>query len=171
MGFLELAKERYSVRKYKPQPVEREKLDRILEAAKVAPTGGNRQPFRIYVMQSPEALEKIRGLTKMTFNAPLVMMLTRVDAEMWKSPLDEGISAGEQDCAIVAAHMMMEAWEQGIGSCWVKYFPHALTAEAFALPEGEDPMLLMPMGYPADDAVPRDMHTIYRDMAELVKEL
>jgi len=69
MTFMELAKARYSVRKFSDKPIEKEKLDAILEAGRIAPTGHNYQPYRVYVLQSPEALEKIRGLTRCAFNA------------------------------------------------------------------------------------------------------
>ena len=86
MTFMELAKERYSVRKFSDKPIEKEKLDAILEAGRIAPTGHNYQPYRVYVLQSPEALEKIRGLTRCAFNAPVVLMVTVRKDEEWVNP-------------------------------------------------------------------------------------
>lgn len=114
MNFMELAKARYSVRKYSDKPIEKEKLDLILEAGRIAPTGHNNQPYRVYVLKSPEALEKVRGLTRCAFNAPVVLMVTVRKDEEWVNPFEHGIRAGEQDASIVATHMMLEAWELGI---------------------------------------------------------
>lgn len=97
MTFMDLAKARYSVRKFSDKPVEKEKLDAILEAGRIAPTGHNYQPYRVYVLQSPEALEKIRGLTRCAFNAPVVLMVTVRKDEEWVNPFEHSIRAGEQD--------------------------------------------------------------------------
>ena len=80
---MELAKARYSVRKFSDKPIEKAKMDAILEAGRIAPTGHNYQPYRVYVLQSPEALEKIRGLTRCAFNAPVVLMVTVRKDEEW----------------------------------------------------------------------------------------
>lgn len=76
MDFFTLAKNRYSVRKFSERSVEPEKLEKVLEAARVAPTAHNYQPFRIYVLKSKDAIAKIRELTPCAFNAPIVLMVT-----------------------------------------------------------------------------------------------
>ena len=166
-NFMQLAKERYSVRKYKDTPIEDDKLDQIIEAGIVAPTAHNEQPWRCYVLKSPEALKKINDLTTCAFHAPVVLMFTYNKDEQWKNPLEEGVTAGQEDVSIVATHMMLEAWELGIGSCWVNYFPNTKTEEAFNIPDNERVVLLMPMGYAAEGSHPSHYHS--RD--ELVKEL
>jgi len=171
MEFLELAKERFAVRNYKEQQIEQEKLDKILEAAQVAPTAANYQAQRIYVLQSEEALAKIRSITRCAFNAPTVMMVGYDADEDWKNALEEGVHSGEQDASIVATHMMLEAWELGIGSCWVNVFPNTETAEKFGLPDNIKLVLLMPMGYPADNAVPSPKHSIMKDVSEFTQML
>ena len=171
MTFLELAESRYSVRKYADTPIEPEKMDAILKAGQIAPTGANRQPFHIYVLESPEALEKIRALSRCAFNAPAVLLIAKDNNTDWKSPLEPGFSAGEQDVSIAATHIMLEAWEQGIGTCWVNFFPNTETAKTFSLPENEYPILLMPMGYPAEGSVPGPMHAQTKALSELVTRL
>jgi len=171
MEFLELAKERFAVRNYKEQQIEQEKLDKILEAAQVAPTAANYQAQRIYVLQSEEALAKIRSITRCAFNAPTVMMVGYDADEDWKNAQEEGVHSGEQDASIVATHMMLEAWELGIGSCWVNVFPNTETAEKFGLPDNIKLVLLMPMGYPADNAVPSPKHSIMKDVSEFTQML
>lgn len=171
MTFMELAKKRYSVRKFSDKPIEAEKMEAILEAGRVAPTGHNYQPYRVYVLQSPEALEKIRGLTRCAFNAPVVLMVTVRKDEEWVNPFEHSIRAGEQDASIVATHMMFEAWELGIGSCWVNFFPVSKTADAFGLERNEVPLLLLPIGYAAAGTQPAPLHTQRRSNEELVTVL
>lgn len=169
--FMTLAKARYSVGKYKDTPIEDEKLDKIIEAGIIAPTAHNEQPWRCYVLRSPEALKKINDLTACAFHAPVVLMFTYNKDEQWKNPLEEGVTAGQEDVSIVATHMMLEAWELGIGSCWVNYFPNTKTEEAFNLPDNERVVLLMPMGYAQDGVHAAHLHNENRSKDELVKTL
>ncbi|MCH3951760.1 MAG: nitroreductase family protein [Acidaminococcus sp.] len=171
MSFMELAKARYSVRKFSGKQIEKEKLDQILEAGRIAPTAHNFQPYRVYVLQSKDAIEKIRALTPCAFNAPTVLMVTRCRDEQWVNDMEKGFLMGEVDCAIVATHMMLEAWELGIGSCWVAHFPPTKTAEVFDIPRNEMPVLLMPMGYPEEGVHASHLHEQRRPMEELVKYL
>ena len=171
MTFEELARARYSVRAFDSRPIEEEKLTRILEVGNVAPTGCNYQPQRIYVFQSQEALEKVRALTVCHFNAPVVLLFAYDRNADWKNPLEEGVHAGVQDVSIVATHVMLAAWEQGIGSCWVNYFSPTAATKALGLPENEVPVLLMPLGYAAKDAKPAGFHTQKKPLAETVQKL
>ena len=171
MEFAEVIKARYSVRDFAPTHIEEEKLSAILEAGRVAPTAANKQPWKVYVICSAEGLEKIRSLTRCAFNAPAVLLFAVDEAEQWKSPLEPGFTSGHQDVSIVATHMMLAAWDLGIGSCWVNFFPNTETAKAFGLPESEKAVLLLPIGYPADGAAPAPMHSKKKDMDQLVKYL
>jgi len=171
MDFLTLARERYSVRAFSDKPIEPEKMERILEAGRLAPTACNNQPQRIYVLKSQEALTKINSLSRCIFGAPVVLLFAYDTAREWNSPLEAGIHAGDQDVSIVATHMMLEAWELGIGSCWVNLFPNTKTAEAFGLPDTVRPVLLMPIGYAAEGAKPAPRHFQSKDLTELVTEL
>ena len=120
MDFLEFAKERYSVRSFSQQPIEDEKMQKILQAGQVAPTALNFQPQKIYVLKSEDALEKIRFLTKYAYNAPVVLLVCADERKAWHSRHDFGFSSGQMDASIVCTHMMLEAWDLGIGSVWVK---------------------------------------------------
>ena len=169
MELEKVIKSRYSVRKYKSDMITEEELNTILEAGMVAPTGCNYQPQRIYVLKSEDAIAKIRQLCRSAFNAPVVLIVTLDENADWKNPYEEGYRAGIQDVSIVADHMMLAAWEIGIGSCWVNYFKPSEVKEAFDLPENETPVLLMTLGYPADDAKPAKMHFDTKSMDEIVK--
>ena len=148
-GFLDLASDRYSVRSYSSQPVEQEKIDLILKAAQIAPTAVNYQPQMIYVLKSDEALAKINRLCRCIYGAPLVFLICSDERKTWKSQTEPGYSAGEMDCSIVCTHMMLEAWEQGLGSVWVRLFDVAEVAKAFELPSYIKPVCLLPVGYAA----------------------
>lgn len=171
MEFEKVIRERYSVRKYKAEMITDEELNKILEAGMVAPTGCNYQPQRIYVLKSEEAVAKIRTLSKCAFDAPVVLLIALDENADWKSPLEAGCRAGVQDISIVADHMMLEAWNLGIGSCWVNYFKPSEVKAAFNLPENETPILLMTLGYPAQDAKPMQLHYASKQMDEIVKIL
>ena len=172
MDFLDLARERYSVRKYSQKPVEREKIDLILKAAQLAPTAVNYQPQMIYILTSAEALRTIRSLTNATYNAPLVFLLCSDENRTWKSPMEEGYTTGEMDVSIVCTHMMLEAWELGLGSVWVRLFDAREVAQAFNLPPHIKPVCLLPVGYAAPDSVPyAPWHNVFRPIEEFCREL
>ncbi|MBR2693266.1 MAG: nitroreductase family protein [Thermoguttaceae bacterium] len=169
MEFIELAKKRFSVRKYVNKPIEREKLDLVLEAARVAPTAKNLQPQRIYVIQSAEGLAKVDALTPCRFGAPTVLLFTNNTDEEWNNPLEASVRAGVEDVSIVATHAMLEAEDLGLGTCWVNYFPNTELEKAFGLPKNERSVLLMPIGYPASDAAPGPNHAASKKIEEFVK--
>lgn len=172
MDFLELAKARYSVRKFKDESISEEHMARILEAANVAPTGCNYQPQRIYIVKSEEALAKINTASKCIFGAKTVLIFAYDKTEDWKNRLEDGVHSGVQDVSIVATHVMMEAWECGVGSCWVNFFSPTELHKIMGLPENEEVICIMPIGYPADDAEPlANMHFPHKDISATVKEI
>lgn len=169
MNFIELAKSRYSVRKFDERPIEKEKLDLICQAANVAPTGCNYQPHRIYIVQSEENLVKLNNISRCIFGAKTVLVFTYNTEEDWKNPLESGISSGVQDVSIVASHVMLEAWDLGIGSCWVNYFSNSKLERELKLPESERAVLIMPIGYPSEDSTPLPLHDKYKPINDTIK--
>lgn len=171
MGFFELIRERYSVRSFKAEMFEEEKLSAILEAGRVAPTAKNNQPQRVYVVKSEAALAAVREHCRCTFGAPVVLVIGYDTQRDCISTLVEGVRFGETDAAIVTTHMMLAAWELGIGSCWVGYFkPEGLHRE-LGIPDTVHITALLPLGYAADDAAPSERHTMYRDFDDTVTVL
>lgn len=167
MDFLKLAEQRYSVRKFSDRPLEPEKIERILEAGRLAPTACNKQPQRVLVINGEQSAAKMRMCTGSHFNAPAGLLVCYDRDECWVRDYD-GKPSGDIDASIVATHMMLEAAELGIGTTWVMHFiPEAVRCE-FALPENIEPVALLVMGYPADDAVPSPMHAKSRTNEELV---
>ena len=171
MEYEQLIRERYSVRRYSPAPIEEEKLRMILEAGRLAPTGHNSQPQRIYVVKSAEGIERIRSLCRCAFNAPVVLMVTVDREEDWKNDLEPGQSSGIEDASIAATQMMLEAWNLGVGSCWVNWIPYSKVKEAFRIPEKEELVLIMPIGYPAEGSHPSGYHEASKALEELVRYL
>ena len=172
MSFLKLAAERYSVRSYSRRPVEQEKIDQILKAAQLAPTAVNYQPEMIYVLKSAEAMAKINRLCRCIYGAPTVFLICSDERRTWKSHTERGYSSGEMDCSIVCTHMMLEAWELGLGSVWVRLFDVSAVAKAFDLPRYMKPICLLPVGYASEDSVPyAPWHDVYREIGEISTEL
>lgn len=171
MEFLELAKKRFSVRDYEDKQIEKDVLDKIIEAGYIAPTAKNNQCARVYVIQSEEGLAKIRSLSRCAYNAPTVLLIAYEESEQYFNSKEEGVSSGQQDASIVACHMMLEAADLGVGSVWVDVFPNTLTAREFNLPESVKPVCLMLMGYAKEGVVPSPMHTDLRPINEMVKYL
>lgn len=168
MDFLQLAKEqRYSVRKFKTDRVEKEKLDLILEAGRIAPTAANFQPQRILVLDSEENLAKLKSCTPYHFNAPLALLICYDQVTCWKHQ-QSGKLGGDVDASIVTTHMMLQAASLGIGSTWVAAFDHDKARELFNIPNYLIPVALLPLGYPAADASPHPIHYKRFDVSHTV---
>jgi nitroreductase len=167
MEYLQLIKERYSVRKFGPQPVEEGKLAVILDAARVAPTAANKQSQRVLVIRDAAGMEKLKGCTTYTFNAPMALAVCCRRDEAWVRPYD-GDNAGVVDASIIGTQIMLAVHDLGLGSTWVGYFDPAAFRAAFHLPEGVEPVALFPIGYPAADAKPSHMHESRRPLTETV---
>lgn len=167
MEFQKVIEERYSVRDFKPEHLPQEIIDRILAAGHLAPTGCNYQPQRILVLNSDEAMEKLSACTKCRFNAPTAMLVCYNRDESWTRPYDGALSA-PVDADIVTTHMMLKAYELGVGSCWVMHFNPAAMREKFNIPESIIPQALLVMGYPSENAAPIPMHSKYRPLDEVV---
>lgn len=170
MSFLELATDRYSVRDFSSRPVEKEKLDIILEAAKVAPTAVNFQPQKLYVVSSADAMARLTAIRPL-FGAPVAIIICYDDSVSWKNSRDGGHDIGEVDASIVTTHMMLQAWELGIGSCWIGAFSPDAVAKEFGLPSNVHPVTILPLGYPSESCKPSERHLAYRKMSEMVEYL
>lgn len=167
MEYRELIKKRYSVRSFTDEPVKKEAIDKILEAAHVAPTACNFQAQRILVINTPEAIEKLQGCTRAHFGANCAMLICYNKDECWTRKYD-GETSGEVDASIVATHMMLAAENEGVGSTWVMHFNPFKMREAFNIPENIIPVALLVMGYPSPDAAPHPYHSQFRPMEETV---
>lgn len=170
MEFRDVIRKRYSCRKYSDREVEPEKLSAILEAGRLAPTAKNLQEQRIYVIRSEEALAKIDLVTPCRFGAPIVIAVAFDKNNVYTYPGGMKTS-GDEDATIVATHMILAAADEGLGSCWLNRFDPEKTAELLGLPENEELVMLMDIGYEAEDAAPAPMHDIRKNISETVKTL
>ena len=170
MDFLDLARARYSCRKFSDRPVEPEKLDKILEAAAAAPTACNFQPWKVWVLQSKEAMDKARSITPCHFGAPLILAVGACASEAWVRPSDKR-NFGDVDASIVATQIMLEVQDAGLGTTWVGFFDVPKMKELFPEMADYDLIALFPVGYPASDAEPADKHTQRKPLSESVARL
>ena len=168
MNFSELAKARYSVRKFDSKPVEQEKLDMILEAGRVAPTAKNGQDFFIYVIKDAETREKMKEASPCTFDAPVIFVMCGDIKNGWQDP-HTGKPRAEMDVSIVTTHMMLQAADIGLGTTWVCMIDPKKIIEILDLPEHLYPFCILPTGYPASDAEPSPRHTDRRPIEDSVR--
>lgn len=150
MDFFELCKSRYSVRAYKPDPVADETLQQVLEAARLAPTAANRQPIQFIVIH-PEGREaELQRIYEQDWfiQAPLILCVCAIPAEGWVRM--DGKVYTDVDVAIAMDHLILAATGLGLGTCWIANFDPAAAREVLGLPEGVEPIVFTPLGYPAD---------------------
>ena len=150
MEFSELITARYSVRAYKPDPVEEEKLQQVLEAARLAPTAANRQPFRLIVIHTAgreSELQRIYGRKWFT-QPPLVLCACSLSEQGWTR--SDGKNYAEVDVTIALDHLILAAANLGLGTCWVADFDPDAAREVLGLPEEVEAIAFTPLGYPAD---------------------
>jgi nitroreductase len=148
---------RLSVRSYKPDPVPKEVLNRILEAGRLAPSAKNLQPWKFIVVRDPAIRQALvpacRGQSSVG-QAPIVICGCAIDAQVWKG-MGGYWSAEAVDITIALEHMILAAAAEGLGTCWIGAFLEAEVKKVLAIPEGVKPIALTPLGYPATDAKPR----------------
>lgn len=170
MEFKEVIRKRYSCKKYSDRPVDEEKLTAILDAGRHAPTAKNLQEQHVYVLRSPEALAKVDSVTPCRYGAPAVLVVAFNKNNVFTYP-GGGRDSGIEDATIVASHMILAAADEGIDSCWVNNFDPAELASALELPENEEILMMMDLGYAADGAGPLANHGKRKDLAETVSWL
>ena len=170
MEFTEVVKNRYSCKKYDGKQISSEQLDAVLQAGRLAPTAKNLQGQRIYVVQSAEGLAKIDELTPCRYGAPTVLVVAFDKKSVFVYPGEEA-NSGVEDASIVATHMMLAATNTGVDSCWLNFFDPAAVAKAFDLPENEQVLMLLDLGFAAEGFAPLPNHTSRKPLEETVKYL
>lgn len=165
MDFLELAKNRYSCRYFSNKKVEQEKIDKILEAARLAPTGRNSQSQRILVLTDETELGKLSGCTPYGWNAPLVFVICYDKNESWRRSADN-FEGASQDICIVTTHMMLEVADLGLGSTWVGAFDPVQAKKIYNIPENYELAAILPVGYPSEETHPSKLHSDRKPIEE-----
>ena len=170
MEFKEIIRNRFSCRKYSARAIEREKLDAVLEAGRLAPTAKNLQEQHNYVLQSAEALAKIDKVTPCRYGAPTVLVVAFDKNNVFTYP-GEKRDSGVEDASIVATHMILAAADEGLGSCWINYFEPEKMAAELGLPENEEVLMMLDLGYAADGVKPAPGHSARKPLTETVSWL
>jgi len=155
-SFLDLAKNRYSVRKYENRAIEAEKLTAILEAGRIAPTAANKQPC-VFLVLKGESIEKLSKACT-PHGAPLAIVVCADQNTAWVRPFDKA-SMVEIDSSIAADHIMMCAQDLGLSSCWITYFDPKIVRTEFNIPDNLIPINILVIGYGADEPQSPDRHT------------
>ena len=148
MGFMELAQKRFSSREYTDRPVEREKVESILEAGRISPTAVNAQPVRVIAVSSPEGLGRISEGARI-YGAPLAFIVCADRSKAWIRNYD-GMNSAEIDASIVTTQMMYEATELGLGSVWICWFDPEVISRNFGIEGDMVPVNILAVGYSAD---------------------
>jgi nitroreductase len=170
MEFTDVVKGRYSCKKYSDRPLEKEKLDAILEAGRVAPTAKNLQEQKVYVVQSAQMLAKIDEVTPCRYGAPTVLIVAFDRDNVFTYPGGKRDS-GVEDATIVATHMILAAYNEGVDSCWINFLDPEKMAQALGLPENEEVLMAMDLGYAAEGAGPLPNHSSRKEIGETVSYL
>jgi len=150
MDFRDVVASRRSIRAYRPDPVEEDKLQTVLEAGLLAPTAVNFQPFRVIVAATRNREAELRTVyDKPWFVAPpLILVVCSVPGEAWSRR--DGKNYADVDAAIAMDHMILAANALGLGTCWIANFDPAAAREILRLESGWEPLVMTPLGYPAE---------------------
>ena len=170
MDFKEVIANRYSCKKYSGKMLEAEKITAILEAGRLAPTAKNLQEQHIYVLQSEESLKKLDSVTPCRYGAPVVLVVAFDKNNVFTYP-GEKRDSGVEDATIVATQMILAAANEGVDSCWINFFDPDKLAQALALPENEEVLMVMDLGYAAEDAGPLPNHSSRKPLSETVSHI
>ncbi len=160
MEFNDLIQKRYSVRNYKSEQVEDEKLQLILEAACLAPTAHNKQPFQLIVIKTQGKEEELKRIYPAEFfsKAPLLICACALPEEGWIR--NDGKNYTEVDTTIAMDHLILAATNQGLGTCWIARFDLKAAYEVLDIPENVLPLIFSPLGYPNDTPRPKQRKKI-----------
>lgn len=166
MDFFDVINQRYSVREYLPSPVEDEKLQKILEAGRSAPTAHNNQPFQVIVIHTEGKAEILKQVYRREWfsQPPLLLCLCVIKDQGWVRGYDQR-NYYLVDAGIVMDHMILAATALGLGTCWIAAFNSTATRELLGLPEGVEPVVFCPLGYAADQPKERER----KPLSELVR--
>ena len=170
MEFNTVLQRRYSCRAFSPTPVEQEKVDRILEAGRIAPTAVNKQPVHLWAISDHGTLEAIKGVTRSNYGASLIIVVGCCPADAWVRRYD-GKNGAEVDASIVATYLMLAAENEGLATLWVGSFDPALLRGILPGAEGYELVAMINIGYPAPESQPSPMHGVRKAMDEFLTKM
>lgn len=169
MQFLNLAKHRYSSRKYKNKPVEREKILKVLEAARIAPSAANKQPWKFIVFTEKVSLQTAYQMYHRDWfkKAPVVILACAETDKAWTRAEDSKNHA-DVDLAIAIDHITLQATELGLSTCWICNFYYKKTKQLLKLPENMEPIAIISLAYPDDEVNPNRHDKQRKSLGEIV---
>lgn len=167
MEFNTVIQNRYSCRAFAARMVEQEKVDRILEAGRIAPSAVNKQPVHVWAVSNPVTLEAIKGVTRSNYGAPLLLIVGCRSADAWVRRYD-GKNGAEVDASIVATYLMLAAENEGLATLWVGSFDPALLKGILPGTYGYELVAMINVGYPSEDSIPSAAHGIRIPIGEFV---
>jgi nitroreductase len=165
MDFTTLVESRYSVRSYKRNPIGKKKLEKVLQAMRLAPTATNNQAFQFIVIHTEGRDEELRRIYDKNWfvQAPVVVCACGIPSENWVRM--DGKNYNDVDVAIAMDHLILAATNEGLGTCWIGAFDAQAAKEVLGLPEGVEPIALTPLGYAAGEPKPKKR----KKLSELVR--
>jgi len=154
VDLFKLIKKRRSIRRYKKDPVEKEKLDKVLEVARLAPSAANKQPWRFIVVMDPEVKESLRASynSEWFVHAPVIIVACAVPEEAWRRA--DGEEYWKVDVAIAMQNLVLASTKLGLGTCWIADFDEGAAKKALSIPEHVRVVAMTPLGYPAIEKGP-----------------
>ena len=170
MEFNSVLQRRYSCRAFSPTPVEQEKVDRILEAGRIAPTAVNKQPVHLWAISDPGTLEAIKGVTRSNYGAPLIIVVGCHPTDAWVRRYD-GKNGAEVDASIVATYLMLAAENEGLATLWVGSFDPALLRGILPGADGYELVAMINVGYPTPESQPSPMHEARKAMDDFLTKM
>ena len=165
MDYQELIRARRSIRGYRPDPVDEDVLQRVLDAARVAPTAANRQPFQLIVVTDPSTRARLKEVYDRDWfwTAPVIIVGCAEEARAWQRT--DGFNAAEVDVSIVMDHLILAATDEGLGTCWICHFDEARLKQILGIPDNVRVIALTPLGIPAAQPLPFQR----KSLSELVR--
>jgi nitroreductase len=160
MEFYDVIRKRYSVRSYKPDPIEEDKLQRVLEAVQMAPTAADRQPFSLVMVRTTGKQDTLRRIYDREWftQAPFLICACGMPDQAWVHR--NGKNHYEIDVTIVMDHLTLAAANEGLGTCWIAAFDVDAARSILKLPDHIVPVMFTPLGYPADMPMPKERKAI-----------
>ncbi len=154
MELHDVIRQRRSVRSYESRPVEDDKLARVLEAARLAPSAANRQPIHLYVIRSEDVRKRLlQAYSQEWFaGAPVIVCICGRPSRAW-SRMD-GKNYADVDATIAMDHLILAAAAEGLGTCWIGAFNPERLREVLGIPAELEPVAMTPIGYPAAQPAP-----------------
>ena len=154
MKVIEAIQNRRSIRLYQLKEVEKDKLQRVLEAARLAPSAANKQPWAFIVLDNPEVKEKLRRAYNPDWfvSAPIIIVACGLPHETWRRR--DGEKYWKVDVAIALQNLVLAAWEEGLGTCWVANFNEKAAKKVLGIPRNVRIVAMTPLGYPAESKEP-----------------